>query len=476
MKHYKIIQLRIIVFSYLFGLSILFAQQNYNLSFTTISCVLHIHSNFSSGKNSIEEIVDLAKQHNIGCVVLTDHFLRKVEYGLWPFRGIIKKSVSLPSVMKFGVDKYLSKIEEINKKQKDVIVIPGLEITPHYFWSVEEDCLVINNLHKHMLIIGLDKKNLFYSLPAIGNEANAGKIKILSFLPIVFLLLGIFFKSKFLIIFSLIFLSINYPFKYLPFDQYKNYSELPYQNLINYINSIPQYYKTNSITPLIIWAHPEAPNYEKKYLLKTIRKLKIFTQTIPYGESLLKTYDYDGFSIFAEGYRDVGGVCKIWDNILTEYCKGIRKRPVWCYSEVDFGESSDPLYVRKNILYVKDKNYRSIIEALKNGNFYALWRNEDKELLLKNFKVCSQSVMFGEKYKLNSSDVVLEFEVEFSDNNSSEVEIFIISNNAVVYRQKTFTPAKIIFKDLNPNKLSYYRIYIESKYPHKIATNPIFIE
>jgi len=470
------IQLRVIVFSYLFGLSILFAQQSYNLSFTTVSCVLHIHSNFSSGKNSIEEIVDLAKQHNIDCVVLTDHFLRKVEYGLWPFRGVIKKSMSSPSVMKIGVEKYLSKIEEMNKKQKDVIVIPGLEITPHYFWSIEENSLVINNLHKHMLIIGLDKKNLFYSLPVIGNESNAGKIRILSFWPIVFILLGIFFKSKFLVIFSIIFLAINYPFKYLPFDQYKNYSELPYQNLINYINSIPQYYGTNSIAPLIVWAHPEAPNYEKKYLLKTIRKLKIFTQTIPYGESLLKTYDYNGFGIFAEGYRDVGGVCKIWDNILTEYCKGIRKRPVWCYSEVDFGESSDPLYVRKNILYVKDKNYRSIIEALKNGNFYALWRNEDKELLLKNFKVCSQSAMFGEKYKLNSSDVVLEFEVEFSDNSSSEVEIFIISNNAVVYRQKTFTPAKIYFKDSKPNKFSYYRIYIESKYPHKIATNPIFIE
>lgn len=161
MKHYKMIQLRIIVFSYLFGLSILFAQQNYNLSFTTISCVLHIHSNFSSAKDSIEEIVELAKQHNIDCVVMTDHFLRKVEYGVWPFRGIVKKSVSLPSVMRVGFDKYLSKIEEMNKKQKDVIVIPGLEITPHYFWSIEENSLVINNLHKHMLIIGLDKKIYF---------------------------------------------------------------------------------------------------------------------------------------------------------------------------------------------------------------------------------------------------------------------------------------------------------------------------
>jgi hypothetical protein len=472
------IQLRIIVFSYLFGLSILFAQQNYNLSFTTISCVLHIHSNFSSGKDSIEEIVDLAKQHNIDCVVLTDHFLRKVEYGLWPFRGIIKKSVSLPSVMKLGVEKYLSKIEEMNKKQKDVIVIPGLEITPHYFWSIEENSLVINNLHKHMLIMGLDKKNLFYSLPVIGNESNAGKVRILSFWPIVFILLGIFFKSKFLVIFSIIFLTINYPFKYLPFDQYKNYSELPYQNLINYINSIPQYYKTNSITPLIVWAHPEATNYEKKVLLKKIRGLNVYTQTKPYCGSLLKTYNYDGFAIFAEGYREVGNIGGIWDNMLNEYCRGIREKPVFCYSEVDYGESTGELFVKKNILYIRQKDYKNILLALKKGNFYSLWRDKEKELVLENFRFCDEKVIFGEIYNKNVDKIKISFDVKFNPKtkNNRKIVVRIIKNGNIVFTKEGYDYVNVFFEEEKPKTKSYYRIFIESEYPNMIATNPVFVE
>ena len=460
---------------FLLSLSILFAQQNYNLNFTTISCVLHIHSNFSSGKNSIEEILDLARQYNIDCVVMTDHFLRKVEYGLWPFRGIIKKSVSLPSVMKLGVEKYLSKIEEINKKQKDVIVIPGLEITPHYFWSIEENSLVINNLHKHMLIIGLDKKNLFYFLPVIGNEADAGKIKILSFWPVVFILLGLFLKSKFLVIISIILLGLNYPFKSLPFEQYKSYFELPYQYLINFINSIPQ---DCGITPLIVWAHPEATNYEKKVLLKKIRGLSISTQTKPYCGSLLKTYDYDGFAIFAEGYRQAGGECNIWDEILNEYCKGVRKRPVFCYSEVDYGESTDELFVKKNILYVRQKDYKNILLALKKGNFYSLWRDKEKELVLENFRFCDEKVMFGEIYNKNVDKIKISFDVKFNPEtkNNKKIVVRIIKNGNVVFTKEGYDYVNVFFEEEKPKTKSYYRIFIESEYPNMIATNPMFVE
>jgi len=460
---------------FLLSLSILFAQQNYNLNFTTISCVLHIHSNFSSGKNSIEEILDLARQYNIDCVVMTDHFLRKVEYGLWPFRGIIKKSVSLPSVMKLGVEKYLSKIEEINKKQKDVIVIPGLEITPHYFWSIEENSLVINNLHKHMLIIGLDKKNLFYFLPVIGNEADAGKIKILSFWPVVFILLGLFLKSKFLVIISIILLGLNYPFKSLPFEQYKSYFELPYQYLINFINSIPQ---DCGITPLIVWAHPEATNYEKKVLLKKIRGLSISTQTKPYCGSLLKTYDYDGFAIFAEGYRQAGGECNIWDEILNEYCKGVRKRPVFCYSEVDYGESTDELFVKKNILYVRQKDYKNILLALKKGNFYSLWRDKEKELVLENFRFCDEKAIFGEIYNKNVDKIKISFDVKFNPEtkNNKKIVVRIIKNGNVVFTKEGYDYVNVFFEEEKPKTKSYYRIFIESEYPNMIATNPMFVE
>ena len=34
---------------------------------------LHIHSKYSDGTNTIEEIVDIAKKNNVSCISLVDH-------------------------------------------------------------------------------------------------------------------------------------------------------------------------------------------------------------------------------------------------------------------------------------------------------------------------------------------------------------------------------------------------------------------
>ncbi|MFN3550197.1 MAG: PHP domain-containing protein [Endomicrobiia bacterium] len=441
--------------------------------FITINCVLHIHSNYSGSKYTIEEIVELCKKNNIDAVVLTDHYLQKVEFGLWPFRGSLKKSVSLASVMKIGLEKYINEIDKVNSKQKNVILIPGVEVTPHYFWSTqyEKNELIINNLHKHMLIIA-DDKNFYINLPVINNE-NINKVKILYLWPLVVLLAGVILKLKTIIFFSLILLAINYPFKYYQYHQYKNFVEKPYQNLIDYVNNLTQIKDSNYI---IIWAHPEACNYEKKFLIKSYKKLKIYTQTKPYYDSLIKTYNYDGFSIFPEGYRKIGNICGIWDFLLTEYCQGKRKKPIFCYSELDFGETIDPINIRKNVLYVEEKNYKNIVSALKNGNFYSLWCSEDEELILKNFKFCNKERIWGNKYKIDDNIISIDFEIVTSTNKNLLTKIYIIRNNNVVLQKEITTPAKITFKEQKPKEMSYYRIYIESKYPHKIATNPIFVE
>ncbi len=457
---------KIIFFSILLITSFAFVENDY----VTLDCVLHVHTNFSSGKDTIEKIVELAETHNIDCVVLTDHLVKKIEFGIWPFRKIIKRSVNLASVKKFGVENYLSKIKQINRRQNDVIVIAGVEVTPHYFWSVEEDSLVVNNLHKHMLVIGVPQEDLFNSLAVLGNELTAGKFKIFSLWPIIILLLGIFLRSKFLIISSLILLAINFPFKYLPFDQYKNYFELPYQNLINFINS-------KSTNSLIIWAHPEATNYEKKVLLKKVKNLKIYARTLSYHESLLNTYDYNGFSIFAEGYRKIGCLEGIWDEILIDYILGKRKKPVWCFSELDYGEfSEDEIHIRKNVVYVKQKDYETILFALKNGNFYSLWRDKDKELVIEDFKFCGEKILFGQTYNKNVDKINISFKIKFSNDENLLTKVFIIKNGKVVFTKEITTPATVFYEEEKPKMKSYYRIFIESKYPNMVATNPIFVE
>lgn len=449
--------------------------QNYEVLYTTLSCVLHVHSEFSGANYTVSNVLKLAKDKKIDCVILTDHFLQKVEYGLWPFRKIIKKVQKCPSVMD-DLEKYLATINYINDVQREVIIIPSLEVTPHYYWEVdrENNLLVVKNFHKHMLLLNLTDLNTYKSLPAIGNELNYAKFNILSLWPFIIIVLSLFLKSKFLFLISLIFLATNFPFKKY-YDQYHDYGEHPYQQLIDFVNKKNF---TNQIenNMLIIWTHPEAPNYEKVCVLKTIKKLKIGFQTSPYYNSLFNTYNYDGFSIFAEGYRKAGDISGVWDKVLLDYCLGKRKRPVWCFSEVDFGETEDPIDIRKNILFVKEKNYKEVIRALKFGNFYTVWKYKDEELQMLNFQLNKKIALFGERYKIDEDMINISFDIRWSNHKKEEGIVYIIRNGEVVYKKQHLFPTKIGFKEPKPKTFSYYRVYIESQYPHKLATNPIFIE
>ncbi len=449
--------------------------QNYEVLYTTLSCVLHIHSEFSGSRYTIDDIYNLAKDNKIDSVILTDHFMQKVEYGFWPFRSIVKKMQKCPSVMD-NLEKYLTTIRNINNLQKEVIIIPSLEVTPHYYWEVdrENNLLIIKNFHKHMLLLNLTDLNTYKSLPVIGNELNYAKFNILSFWPLIVFAISLFLKSKFLFVISLIFLIANFPFKKY-YDQYHNYGEHPYQQLIDFVNK-KNFTSQIENNMLIIWAHPEATNYEKVCVFSTVRKIKIGFQTLPYYNSMFSTYDYDGFSIFAEGYRETGGISGVWDKILLEYCLGKREKPVWCFSELDFGETEGPIDLRKNILFVREKNYKEVIKALKFGNFYSVWRYKDKELQLSNFKLNRKEAIFGEKYKLNENIINISFDVKWSNDENKEGIVYIIKNGEVVYKKQHLLPAKIEFNEPKPKSFSYYRVYIESQYPNKLATNPIFIE
>ncbi len=469
-----------------------------------ISCVLHVHTKYSGEiKYSIEDIILMCKKFAIDSVIITDHDLIKVEFGIKPFHRVIKKSVEKNSVLKEKPEKYLQEIKWLNEKYPEIVIIPGIETTPFYYWSVQKETLILNNWHKHLLIVGIDEPQYFYNLPIIGNEYRSGRFVLYSLWPICLLPFLLILKPRLIkfLLCCIIFLVllINFPYKYLPYDQYKNYNELPYQNLINYVNLLKIKNKKNY---LIIWSHPEARNYQNPQLITQIKNLKIYAKTEPYPYSLLNTHNYDGFAIFAEGYRKIGKPGGLWDKMLTEYCQGKREKPVWCFSEIDFAEGSDQLNTRKNIVFVSKKSQEEILYSLSKGRFYALWCEGKKELKLENFVFVStenvrkdkktkffvwdssSSVIatYGEKI-FNQGKVVIDGVVKFTDDSQNDVRIYIIRNSEVINILEGKTPYRINFVDENVSevlsketKKCYYRIFIESNYPHMLATNPIFVE
>jgi len=448
-----------------------------------IPFIIHIHSVYSDeGVLSLQQITELARNKGIKVIIFNDHDIMKIEYGLFPLRNIIKKSVDRNSILKIGPEKYLNEINRLNKKYNDIIVIPGVESTPFYYWTGNtfKKNLTLNNWHKHLLIAGLYQPAQYYLLPVVGNEKNAGKFNLFLLWPVLILLISVLlFRinktfSIIFFIFGFMFIINNFPFKVLPYNQYHgNQYDEPYQYLINYVNKIaPE-------TGMIFWAHPESPNFEKPVKINSIN-----LSTPKYPNSLYATFNYTGFAYFQEGNRIVGSSGGIWDKILVDYCERKRNFPVWAIAELDYKEEGRlGTYIDsfKNIIFM-EKNQEftagNVIKCIKSGRFYLLKKGQNNyEPILEKFEIKDNKLTatMGNKIYIQN-DYNLIINLRTSDNKEHFARIKIIKNGKIIKDYDTSIPKEITEKYNLDDKKIYYRIQIESDNNTELVTNPIFVE
>ena len=89
--------------------------------------MIDLRSTFSDGAHDTESLVRMAKDRGFEVLIINDHDRMVMEYGLFPFRKLIKKRVELPSINKNGAKAYLDSIREVQRKYPDMIIIPGSE-------------------------------------------------------------------------------------------------------------------------------------------------------------------------------------------------------------------------------------------------------------------------------------------------------------------------------------------------------------
>jgi hypothetical protein len=453
---------------------------------------IHISSTVSDGKHSILEIIEIAKENGIKIIIFTDHDLVKWEYGLRPLRKIIKKTVEKNSIFTYGIKRYLREIEDAQKKNPDLVLIPAVESAPFYYWSGSpfKHNLKLRSWHRHILVIGLEKAEDYNDLPSVSNESSPYiGFRIWLLWPILSLLAGVFClrKRKFsykdlqgrqlgpyslkwqifgmvIIILSLLFLFNNYPFAEFKFDQYRGEQGIgPYQNLIDYVNNKGG---------LTFWAHPGA-EYKRR-----IGSVEV--ETLEYSGYLLDTSDYTGFAVFTEGYKTARPGDK-WDRILKQYCLGKRKSPVWAISELDFdvtGNLSTYLTDIRTIVLIPHLTKTAVLEALKGGKMYAV--RGKPGLVLDKFIIQDSLTdingTMGENIEVSGNPIV-KISGHFPDNHSKPVKINLIRNGTVTKTFEVMSPFEIDYQDDYSDEGSkiYYRL--EIKYSGgSLVTNPVFVK
>ncbi len=140
-----------------------------------VVAAVHVHSTWSSGDWSLEELTTRARALGIEAIFLTENHLQRFEYGLPPLRNLLRYRVEYPSLLSRGPEPFLEAVRAENARQQEVLVIPGTEVIPHYYWTGDlwSGTLTMYNAQKNILAFGLYRPEDYRDLPAVGNLGAA---------------------------------------------------------------------------------------------------------------------------------------------------------------------------------------------------------------------------------------------------------------------------------------------------------------
>lgn len=110
-----------------------------------IKCDLHIHTQFSDGKLTLAEVVDLYGQRGFGAIAITDHLSEKNN-----IIGRVTHGLSY-SLTRENFPEYIAAIRREGERawrEYGMLVIPGFEVTKNSF---------INHRSAHILVLGIEQ-------------------------------------------------------------------------------------------------------------------------------------------------------------------------------------------------------------------------------------------------------------------------------------------------------------------------------
>lgn len=462
-----------------------------------LPALIHLHSSISSGDNSLDALVEQAGREGVGAILLTENLLLRFDYGLFPLRNLVLKRIEYPSVLTYGIDRYLDLVRQAGRRHPEVILIPGVEVATHYLWtgSAFTKDLTMYNGQKNILVVGLERPEDYRGLPVIGNGATdrIGWQSLLLLSPSLLVALGVWrLKRKrvrrhrfggmtlteqrtawgpglILIGLGLLLLANNFPFTVSQFDQYHDPGLRPHQELIDYAA------QRGAVS---FWSYPEAQDFSQN----SFGSLGTVTiKTDPYLGDLLKTSGYTGFGAVYQQNVTALDPGRGWDRLLLEYTDGRRERPIWGIGELGYHGSEKRLTDVQTFLWVRERSQQGVLEAIRRGRMFAVQRPPGYSLLLRDFSLSqgesSRSAISGDELPLEGQDPLLvHIKVEASDGSRRPLRIDLIRSGTVIQQLDGETPFQTVYRDAPPlgTQKVFYRLKIAS--PHLLASNPIFAQ
>jgi hypothetical protein len=456
--------------------------------------VVHVHSDLSTGDFTLEALVGLADRQGIGALLLTENYRLRVDYGLPPFRALTRVSRQERSI---GADpeRYLARVAEVQKRMPHVLLVPGVEVMPHYHWTGSPLALdlTVHNLQKNLLVFGVTDPAALGSLPAPGNAAAGAYTarSVLDALPVLLVIPGVVLLRRrrpvrrrlgrgavvvvrrrswkagtLLCLVGLAALVRGWPFAAERHPPWQDFGVAPYQALID---------RVEELGGLTMWSFPEARDVGEEHY----GPLRVGWLTEPYADDLLRTFRYTGFGAVYEDTstfeRPGGG----WDRLLAEYARGERSRPAWALSESGFhgltaNKQVGPL---QTVFLVEEKSAAGVLDALRRGRMYAVQRTRELGLDLAEFAVRAGGATAGAGDTLRApagTPIELSVAVEASDGRPHDVRLAIVANGRVVALERGGAPLRTTYRATTDGTPLVLRVEARGS-QQRVLSNPIFV-
>lgn len=468
--------------------------------------IFRVNTDVSAGDESLSTVCDKAESASLNFIVVSDQFLVRAEYGIWPLRRTISSVVERKSVVEFGIERYLSLINAEDAARADLVLIPGVDVAPHYYWNGFPFTRNFKNrqFSEQLTVFGSSNPQFYRNLPVMHNETNDFSVhSILKMLPLLLVVWGIFMlfhlrvdayrdstgkllssrinKSRlvlalFLIPFGILWTFENRPFThYLGFDQYSDKGIRPYQKLIDYVNANGGFGKAG-----VLWSAPEAAT--------SITIMNTSLETKPYLSDVVMTFGHNGMAgLYGDAITALrpGGE---WDAMLLEYCAGKRDvRPI-VVGELDYHGRKRRIDMYQTVVRGAEKSREAIFNAIIAGRSYAYAKSANCEIELVDAYVSDgiEIARLGDTLKIaeNAKSLVAKLSLRITGKSCADKngEIRMIVNGKLLGKKKfnglEFSgefPIDVKSLSTGGKDLGYVRFDISSC-GGRVVTNPIFIK
>ena len=442
-----------------------------------LPAVVHLHSDLSSGEYALDELAGMAARQEIGALLLAENYLNRIEYGLPPFRALTRVRYEAPSV--YGrLDAYRERVTRARAAHPDLVIVPGVEVMPHYRWSGSPLALelAVANTQKNLLVFGLDDPHALAAIPVVGNSA-AGTYSTHSLVeaaPVVLLAPGLllllvkrprrrrigaavilvrqrhWLPGSILCAVALATVIRGWPFTQTPYSPYADYGAAPYQDVIDYVEQRGG---------AAVWSFPEARDSGSD----AAGPVRVTWSTEPYPDDLLRTFRYTAFGALYEDTTQVERPGGGWDRLLAQYAAGERSRPAWGLGESGYHDSSAGKRLGRvqTVFLVRERSEAGVLEALRGGRLYARLRTPQSALALTEFAAATDAARAGAGDTLRPAPgavVTLTIGVDVVGTPPADLRVVLVKDGIIAEAWTGTTPFRAAHRETWDGRPAVFRL------------------